>query len=281
MLDTSGGRYRVVTNGPGSFSLIRSYLPKWALVAGLIGGVLFCGGGLLLLFVRRTETCMVAVVDQPTGALVTVGGSLRGEQLSALRSVLRAPAPTTPVTSSPPTGVSIPVRTWPSQPTPPVLGVPAVVLPEPPDPLQVETVVPRPGAVEAFEPPVDETVMGLVDIRALARASSSPRLVFDDGSQVTVSDRLLVGRDPAVVDPGDVASTLYQVLDAGRSVSKTHFAVGVLDGRVWIEERGSTNGTAVIQETGPARALELGDRAWLDDGVSVQFGDRTATLRWL
>lgn len=78
---------------------------------------------------------------------------------------------------------------------------------------------------------------------------NNPRLVLPDGAVVPLANGLIVGRDPQEQDGYGVSerATLH---DTERSVSKTHAILGLSEGRVWVIDLNSTNGTVLIAADG-------------------------------
>jgi len=100
------------------------------------------------------------------------------------------------------------------------------------------------------------------------------RLVFDTGERVDVAGDGLVGRAPA---PEDGVVHVVAVADPQRSVSKVHLAFGADDEpwRVWVRDRGSTNGTALVAPDGTVAALTPGARAVVEAGWTIRYGKRS------
>lgn len=98
-------------------------------------------------------------------------------------------------------------------------------------------------------------------------------LVFDDGRTVPLAQLVVVGRDPSVssLPAGAVAQ---RVDDATMSVSKSHFAIGVSAGEMWVEDLGSVNGTKIVTEGGFATEVASGQRLPVMVGSTIRFGDR-------
>ena len=61
---------------------------------------------------------------------------------------------------------------------------------------------------------------------------------------IGVDGLVLLGRNPQP-RVGEEDATLIKVLDESRTVSKSHLAVGVDAGGLYVMDRGSTNGTIV------------------------------------
>jgi hypothetical protein len=107
------------------------------------------------------------------------------------------------------------------------------------------------------------------DVQSHAEAS----LAFDDGTVAAVRGATLVGRYPEG-RPGEHVDTFVVVNDLARTVSRTHLWVA-WDGRaLWVEDRGSTSGTAVRTPAGH-EALRPGARRAVLAGQSVLVGDRS------
>lgn len=105
--------------------------------------------------------------------------------------------------------------------------------------------------------------------------ASAPRIVLDDGAELTIDGATLLGRNPQ--RPAQFPNArLVPVPDEGRSVSKTHLVVGHDGGNVWVEDLHSTNGVRITVPgaAGPAR-IPAGERRTLAPGTRVAYGDRS------
>ncbi|MDR0847633.1 MAG: FHA domain-containing protein [Propionibacteriaceae bacterium] len=96
-------------------------------------------------------------------------------------------------------------------------------------------------------------------------------LVFDTGQRVRVSGPGLLGRNPQSADPHVVCTA---VEDPDMSISKTHLEVGVDVQGFWVRDRGSTNGSALLDNSGQPRRLEAGVSVHPKIGDIVTMGHR-------
>lgn len=235
------GSYQVVEVGPAQHQVVRIYRPTWALVAGALLLPLF-GLGLLLLLVRRTESCTVGIVHGSTGLVVSIDGELLPQHLDAVRRVAleeqRGPARAQRSESSTPLRVS-------AQPAPGEGAVAAEV-----------TVTRAPHAA-----PAERLALRLADGRCLPLVG-----------------RVLIGRDPAPSATGQGPETLVPIDDPARSLSKTHLLVRAEGGRVVVEDLHSTNGTGVSLPDGTRRSLSPGEPARLAAGSRLHFGAHVAEV---
>ncbi len=201
-------------------------------------------------------------IDRVTGTAavdVRVGAELRASGLErpVWPAPVYAPAPPAPAPSTP-----APPALAPSPAGAPPASAPPVPVPrphEPLDPVEVETIDRR--ELPARDPAA-----------APAPAVPPPAVVLelDDGTRVPIVRGALLGRDPAP-RAGETAERVA-VPDPTRSVSKTHAELGIDgDGRPWIADRASTNGTAVIA-SGRELLLARGERRSLEDGDRVRIG---------
>jgi hypothetical protein len=129
-------------------------------------------------------------------------------------------------------------------------------------------------APEALEPlPAQEAK----SIPAPAREPGPPPerfiLQFSTGESVTVDGTGLVGRNPRA-EPGEYFDTLVTIIDPARSVSKTHLEFGLEDGRLWISDRYSGNGTVLREPDAVPRRCEPGRRYRVARGSRVELGDQ-------
>jgi len=98
-------------------------------------------------------------------------------------------------------------------------------------------------------------------------------LRWDDGTRHAVYARTLFGRNPAPA-PG---ALVVPVRDETLSISKTHFEIGCDDRGVWIADRSSTNGVAVVRR-GLRRVLVPEERVLVRAGDVIEAGDRRLTV---
>ena len=103
------------------------------------------------------------------------------------------------------------------------------------------------------------------------------RIKLDDGQDIRLAGTALLGRNPQA-PPGEDAEQLVPVSDPGRTISKTHLRLRLADGGVWVTDRNSTNGSAVITPDGARTRLIPGQEVFIRPGSTVQFGDRTFHL---
>ena len=115
-------------------------------------------------------------------------------------------------------------------------------------------------------------------LRAAAEPAAAPgvRLRFDTGEQVDVTGDGLIGRNP---NPEAGVDHVVAIDDPERSISKVHLAFGLeADGRLWVMDRGSTNGTVVVAPDGHTAVLVAGSRVTVTPGWTVRFGRRTVQV---
>lgn len=93
-----------------------------------------------------------------------------------------------------------------------------------------------------------------------------------DGARLTILGLSVLGRDPAS-QRADGAAAL-RVVDPEFSVSKTHARVGVDATGFWVEDLGSSNGTAVRDGSGTSVPVTAGARVVVPWGHHVELGDR-------
>jgi len=103
------------------------------------------------------------------------------------------------------------------------------------------------------------------------------RIKLDDGRDFQLDRNVLVGRNP-VGQTGEQQAQLLAVDDPGRSISKTHLHLLTDGAGVWVTDRNSTNGSAVITPDGRRTPLQPGVPAFVSPGSTVHFGDRSFHL---
>lgn len=218
---------------------------------------------------------------------------LSGGVIGAHRSVAgpaperpETPAPGSLVSSTPPslaTGTAPPASFAPPAPAPSPASAPAaspapVMPPAPASAAQPvpapEPPVPAPAAVPAVPADVPAVPADAPNVPVGVRAI----LVLDTGERVEVRGTTLFGRSPSAA-AGEGEALLVPVVDDTRSVSKTHIAVMPARRGVFIVDRASTNGSAIVRD-GVETVLVAGHPAELRTGDTVRFGDRSLQVEW-
>ena len=104
-------------------------------------------------------------------------------------------------------------------------------------------------------------------------------IAIDDGQRFEVHGTVLVGRNPEP-GPGEKVDALVPLPDSSRSISKTHASLR-WDGRtLWVGDRGSTNGTTVVDASG-TRQVSTHTAEAAGPGSEVHLGDRSLTVESL
>lgn len=207
------------------------------------------------------------------------------------------PAPTSPPIAAPPTAAS-PAGLISSVPgvgvEPPVLAAASPVLttavPASPPPAHEDTdpaadrtvgEVPAQRAAAPLEDDLEHTRLSHASRRAVPEVENAGRratLRLWDGRTVELRGTLLLGRDPAPREGEPEPDQRLAVADPGRSVSKTHLALGVDADGVWLRDRNSTNGTVVTLHDGQQILCAAGQTVRVPRGASVAFGDFWLTV---
>lgn len=128
---------------------------------------------------------------------------------------------------------------------------------------------------------LDAAALGdLEDLREGAVDNAVYVLTIDDGTSVTVSGNGLIGRRPQAGAAEQVAH-LVAVDDPGRSLSRTHAAFGIDGETLWVEDRGSANGTVVVSPDGTMMRVHPGTRIPVPTDGRIELGERAITAeRW-
>lgn len=101
---------------------------------------------------------------------------------------------------------------------------------------------------------------------------------LDDGREIDVDGLILLGRNPQA-RPGEEDAQLIKIADESRTVSKTHLAIGVDAGGIYVMDRGSTNGSTATDPGGQSRPCAPGDVVQVDVGTIVSFGDHWLEIK--
>jgi hypothetical protein len=204
---------------------------------------------------RKSQSCRVHVISEPQRLVVGIHGELGSDLLTQLKNAILGTA----VKDLP---LALPTYAA------PVTDAAAHLLAPPPDwfvnDVDIDRTVARSGRpveASAFGPPAER---GLI-------------MRLNDGRSFRATQLMLLGRDP-VPRAHETGATTVAVTDAG--VSKTHVALGQDGDAVWIEDRGSTNGTFFVDRSGRQVSLVPHERAVFPVPATVLIGETAIELGW-
>ncbi len=100
---------------------------------------------------------------------------------------------------------------------------------------------------------------------------------LDDGREVELAVTVLLGRNPQKSDD-DPDVHLVPAGGDGRMISRTHVLVGTDARGVYVVDRGSTNGTALVTHGGGLEPCPVGTQIRVRDGQQVSYGNRWFTV---
>jgi uncharacterized RDD family membrane protein YckC len=102
--------------------------------------------------------------------------------------------------------------------------------------------------------------------------------VLDDGRELSLTGLVLLGRNPQA-QPGEEDAQLIKIADETRTVSKSHLAIAVDSGGVFVVDRGSTNGSTVTTSNGISTRCAAGEVVRVAEGSIVSIGDHWLEIR--
>lgn len=185
-----------------------------------------------------------------------------GEARSAPATAGTTASATTPAVASADAGTAESPAVPPQEPSRPVAE----------RPVAERAVAERPVAERAARTP-EPPAPAPTPSRA-APARETVVIALDDGQRFELRGVALVGRNPHPV-AGEHVDLLVPLNDLSRSVSKTHASLR-WDGRLlWVADRGSTNGTAVIDGSGERVAVTTAEERAAAPGARVEVGNRS------
>lgn len=100
---------------------------------------------------------------------------------------------------------------------------------------------------------------------------------LDDGREVELNVTVLLGRNPQRSE-SDPEVHLVPSSGDGRMISRTHVLIGTDLRGVYIVDRGSTNGTALVTEAGQLEPAPEGVQMRVREGQQVSYGNRWFTV---
>ena len=102
-------------------------------------------------------------------------------------------------------------------------------------------------------------------------------LRLDDGREVDLAVTVLLGRNPQRTDD-DPEVQLVPSSGDGRMISRTHVLIGTDPRGVYVVDRGSTNGTALVGGAGELEPAPAGVQMRVREGQQVSYGNRWFTV---
>lgn len=188
-----------------------------------------------------------------------------------------------------PAGPAAPAAAFASPPQAPVPPAPRPahpqsLPPQPTQPPQPQSAPPRPASSAPPVPPQGPppqrpsapSPLQTAGAGGQRPAGAAPIVLrFDDGHSVDVRGDGIIGREPVIpagLDPSKV--TKHVLVDDTASVSKTHLLFGLTRGELWVEDVGSTNGSAIAYEDSWTE-LTKGVRYAVEKGSVVHMGQRS------
>ncbi len=100
---------------------------------------------------------------------------------------------------------------------------------------------------------------------------------LDDGREVELNVTVLLGRNPQK-GPEDPEVHLVPASGDGRMISRTHLLIGTDPRGVYVVDRGSTNGTALVTTAGQLEPCPEGVQMRVREGQQVSYGNRWFTV---
>ncbi|WP_461104995.1 RDD family protein [Tessaracoccus terricola] len=100
---------------------------------------------------------------------------------------------------------------------------------------------------------------------------------LDDGREVELGVTLLLGRNPQKTQ-GDPDVHLVPAGGDGRMISRTHVLIATDPRGVYVVDRGSTNGTALVTGNGELEPCPVGTQVRVREGQQVSYGNRWFTV---
>jgi len=133
-----------------------------------------------------------------------------------------------------------------------------------------------PSAGSPYEPMPDDTAGDdLADPTSVAQRSPYLQewsILLDDGRRIALDGLILLGRNPQP-NAGEEDAQLIKIADETRTVSKSHLAIGLDAGGVYVVDRGSTNGSTVSTTKGMSTRCKAGEMVRVGEGAIVSIGD--------
>ena len=288
---------------PDKWHFTRVYRPRWMTWVGWCA-VPLAGVGVVLLCQRRIESFVMLLAPRHDGTSVAVGAGAPAEVLRTISLTLAPPSTAWEMTTSITDlqDLTVVAADWDrgddsatvyqsvDDHTSVSPSAPNVANWAPPtsESLPEATVAEAPWATDyltsmetstafAVSAPDDSGTLFAGDIENIRSQIEAViwRVLFDTGEVADVTGVVMVGREPAPMSETD---QLVAIDDPNRSVSRTHFALLLEAGTVWLQDVGSANGTGVMRH-GELFEVRIGDRFPLQSDDQIVFGQRRARIK--
>lgn len=272
--------YTVGATGPGTFRLVRSTRPQWAVVLAVILAP-FLGLGLLFLRVRHTESGVITIFEDREGTKARIVGEIDTEIVDHLngppqQSAAAAPQPGSAGLDSPPSATSsVPLPAPPSPATP--NSVPAPLDSQPSTIANVPSMFAPSGSRDVSPSTVEESDIDRTIARPRRATSASSGAVgigLPDGRVLQLGSSVVLGRSPTPND-GAVVVALQEP-----SMSKTHVSITGGEGCAVVTDLHSTNGTSITVD-GVTTQCVPGSAVVVPAGGRVSAGEVVMEIRML
>lgn len=234
----------------------------------------------------KARTLAPATSDPPAASDPASAGSEPSRPEGRPAPLAAAPPLTAPTPLATPAALAAPVVGEPVAPlTPPYESMPYGASPYSSSPYGSG----RPAVAPAGAPPVTPvalpaTAVPIVPVptSGFERPAEPPPPIppvpqewvatLDDGREIVVDGLVLLGRNPQP-QPGEEDAQLIKLADETRTVSKSHLAMGLRGDRVFVADRGSTNGSTVTSPSGSSLRCRPGEEVLLGAEFIVSMGD--------
>jgi uncharacterized RDD family membrane protein YckC len=151
---------------------------------------------------------------------------------------------------------------------------PQMPQPQMPQPQMPQAPNASPSGASPYEPMADDTAGNLAETSVAARSPYLEEwsILLDDGRRIALDGLILLGRNPQPT-AGEEDAQLIKIADETRTVSKSHLAIGLDAGGVYVVDRGSTNGSTVSTTNGMSTRCKAGEMVRVGEGAIVSIGD--------
>lgn len=230
----------------------------------------------VLTTIHNYMTTRPTAVGIPVGPTTMVGHHVYVEFLELILRTIKEADPTVvsrlELAADRRARIPSPPRTAPMpelSPTPP----PPAVEPPPLEPPSTEAQPPM-GALESS--PADVPVAEATMIVERRPRSASWSLVTEDGVEIPITTRTIVGRDPSVVSSDDALATVGA---NDPTVSASHLLAEVREGQLIVTDLGSSNGTVTVAADGTERPCPAAEAVSVADDMTIELGTFALTAR--
>lgn len=124
--------------------------------------------------------------------------------------------------------------------------------------------------------PADDEALEATIVVARGKVPTGWKLIDIDGQEFPLDETNVLGRKPQREEDED--AQLIALSDSERVLSRIHARIEVADGKLWVTDLDSTNGTELVEADGTLIDCPAGERTALGRDHTLSLGGRQVSF---